>query len=101
MTKNPVVNALSAAAYIFLVVSIMTAVTKPLTQKPDGFFAPIVMLFLLTLSVAVMAYLFFYQPMLLFIEGKKQAAANLFIKTIGIFAVLTLVVLILLFYGVL
>ena len=99
MTKNPFINALSASAYIILVVSVMTFVTQPLRNKPDTFFAPITMLFVLTLSVAVMAYLFFYQPLLLFIEGKKKEAVNLFVKTVGIFAAITVVVLILLFSG--
>jgi len=99
MTKNPFINALSASAYIILVVSVMTFVTQPLRNKPDTFFAPITMLFVLTLSVAVMAYLFFYQPLLLFIEGKKKEAVDLFVKTGGIFAAITAVVLILLFSG--
>jgi hypothetical protein len=100
MSKNPIVNALSASAYIFFVVSVMTFVTQPLRNKPDTFFAPITALFVLTLSVAVMAFLFFYQPLQLFIEGKKKEAVNLFIKTVGIFAAITAVVLILLFSGI-
>ncbi len=99
MSKNPFINALCASAYIILIVSVMTFVTQPLRNKPDTFFAPITVLFVLTLSVAVMAYLFFYQPLLLFIEGKKKEAVNLFVKTVGIFAVFTAVVLILLFSG--
>lgn len=99
MSKNPLINALSASAYIILIVSVMTFVTQPLRNKPDTFFAPITVLFVLTLSVAVMAFLFFYQPLLLFIEGKKKEAVNLFIKTVGIFAAFTVVVLILLFSG--
>lgn len=75
----------------------MTFVTQPLKNKPDTFFAPIVMLSLLTLSVAVMAFLFFYQPLNLLIDGKKKEAVNLFVKTVGIFAALTAVALILLF----
>ncbi len=96
MTKNPLINALSASAYIILVVTVMTMVTQPMNNKPDTIFAPITMLFLLTLSVTVMAYLFFYQPLLMFIEGKKKEAINLFIKTVGIFAACTLVALVLL-----
>jgi len=99
MTKNPFVNALCASTYIILVVSVMNFVTQPLKNKPDTFFAPITVLFVLTLSVAVMAYLFFYQPLLLFIEGKKKEAVDLFIKTVAIFALITCVVLILLFSG--
>lgn len=99
MSRNPVVNALSASAYIFIVVSVMNFVTQPLRNKPDTFFAPVTVLFVLTLSVSVMAYLFFYQPLLLFIEGKKKEAVNLFVKTVGIFAAVTALVLILLFSG--
>jgi hypothetical protein len=100
MSKNPIINALSASAYIFLGVTVMTFVTQSLKNKPDNtFFAPIVVLSLLTLSVAIMAFLFFYQPLQLFIEGKKKEAVNLFVKTVGIFAAITAVVLILLFSG--
>lgn len=100
MTKNPITNALSASAYIILVVSVMTFVTQPLKNKPDTFFAPIVVLSMLTLSVTVMAFLFFYQPLQLFIEGKKKEAVNLFVKTVGFFATITVIVLILLFSGI-
>lgn len=99
MTKNPLINALSASAYIILVITVMTFVTKPLQNKPDTFFTPIVFLSLLTLSVAVMAFLFFYQPIVLLIDGKKKEAVNLFAKTIGIFAVITIIALILLSSG--
>ena len=99
MSKNPLINALSASVYIILVVSVMTFMTQPLRNKPDTFFAPITVLFILTLSVAIMAYLFFYQPVMFFIEGKKKAAVDLFVKTVGIFAIITVVVLILLFSG--
>lgn len=99
MSKNPLINALAASAYIVLVVTVMTFGTQPLRNKPDTFLAPITMLFVLTLSVAVMAFLFFYQPLLLFIEGKKKAAVDLFAKTVGIFAAITLIVLTLLFSG--
>jgi len=99
MTKNPLINALSASVYIILGVTIMTFVTRPLQNQPDTFFAPVVFLSLLTLSVAVMAFLFFYSPLMLFIEGQKKEAVNLFVKTVGIFAVFTAVALILLFSG--
>lgn len=99
MSRNPIINALSASTYIVLGVTIMTFISQTLKNKPDTFFAPVAFLSLLTLSVAVMAFLFFYQPLLLFIEGKKKVAVDLFIKTVGIFAVFTVVALILLFSG--
>jgi hypothetical protein len=100
MSRNPFINAISASAYIVLGVTIMSYVSQTLRDKPDTFFAPIVFLSLLTLSVAVMAFLFFYQPLLLLIDGKKKEAVNLFIKTVGIFAAITALSLILLFSGV-
>lgn len=99
MSKNPIINALSALAYIILVVAVMTFVTQPLKNKPDTFFAPITALSVLTLSAAVMAFLFFYQPLLLFIDGKKKEAVSLFIRTVGAFAILTSIILILLSSG--
>lgn len=99
MTKNPVVNALTASVYIVLVVSVMNFVTQPLRDKPDTFLAPITVLFVLTLSTAIMAFLFFYQPLLFLIEGRKREAINLFVKTVGVFGVITVIVLILLFSG--
>lgn len=101
MVKNPLINALGAASYIFSVVIVMNWVTEPLRDKPDTFFAPIAALFVLTLSAAVMAYLFFYQPVLLLIEGKKKESVSYFVKTVGIFGSVTGVVLFLLFLGIL
>jgi hypothetical protein len=99
MTKNPIVNALGASAYIFLVVAVMNFVTGPMKNKPDSFFAPIMLLFVLTLSVAVMAYLFFYQPFVLYFDNKKKEALDLFLKTILIFGMITLIFLLVLYFG--
>lgn len=98
MSKNPIINALGASADIGLIVSIMTFLQTQ-RDKPDTIFAPVIFLSLLTLSVAVMAYLFFSQPLQLFVEGKKKEAVKLFVQTVCIFAVLPAVVLILLFSG--
>jgi uncharacterized membrane protein YidH (DUF202 family) len=100
MSKNPIVNALSAAGYIGLVVSVLNFISLTQSNKPDTAFAPVVFLSMLTLSVTVMAILFFYQPLQLFTEGKKKEAVNLFVKTVGVFAAFTAVVLLLLFSGV-
>ncbi|AKM81280.1 MAG: hypothetical protein UT13_C0001G0319 [Candidatus Pacebacteria bacterium GW2011_GWF2_38_9] len=99
MSKNPLINALSASAYIVLVVLIMNFLSSNLRDKPDTFGAPLIFLLMFTLSAAVMGYLFLYQPFQLFIEGKKKEAVSLFVKTMGIFAAFTAVVLILLLSG--
>jgi hypothetical protein len=99
MSKNPIINALSASLYIIFIVTVMNWITQPLKNKPDTFFAPVTMLSVLTLSVVVMAFLFFYQPLQLFIEGKKKEAIKFFIKTVIMFAIFTALTLILLFSG--
>lgn len=45
------------------------------------------------LSAAAMAFLFFYQPVLRLVEGKKAEALSYFLKTLGIFDAITLIVL--------
>jgi len=50
----------------------MTFVTQPLKNKPDTFFAPVMMLFVLTLSAAVMAFLFFLSASVVFGGGKEK-----------------------------
>jgi hypothetical protein len=72
------------------------------TQKmshEDSVIAPIAALSLFTLSAAVMGYIFFYQPLQLFLEGKKKAGVDLFVRTTMIFAGVTVVILIILFSG--
>jgi hypothetical protein len=100
MTKNPFLNALSASVYIVVVVSVMTFLSQTQKNKPDTFLAPILALSLLTLSVAVMAYVFFYQPLQLFLDGKKKQAINLFLQTVAVFAGITVIVFVFLFLGV-
>ncbi len=96
MTKNPVLNALMAALYIGVVSSVMYF-GQPLVDPVDNVLMPITMLSLLTLSAAVMAYTFFYQPVLLYLDGQKVEAVKLGVHTIGAFAVITAIFLATLF----
>lgn len=99
MSRNPFINAFSASGYILFIAVILNLISSTRGDTPDTFFAPVAFLSLLTLSAAVMAYLFFYQPLQLLIEGKKKEAANVFFKTIGIFGAVTFIIWVLLFSG--
>jgi hypothetical protein len=99
VTKNPFLNAGAATAYIVLVVSVMFFGTQHV-KGPDTILAPLVMISLLTLSAAVMAYIFMYTPLTLYIDGKKKEAARLFLHTIGAFSVITAIFLTVLFSGI-
>lgn len=93
MTKNPLYNALAASAYIVILVSLMNFASKfQIDENIASVIMPIIMLSLFTLSAAVMGYLFCYQPLRLFLEGEKENAVKLFLKTVGIFAAITLII---------
>ncbi len=98
MSKNPVVNALAAALYIALVSSVMFFGTKHLPPANDTVLDPIAFLSLFSLSAAAMAFIFFYQPVLLFLEGQKIASVKLLVQTLGAFAVITAILLSSLFF---
>jgi Na+/serine symporter len=88
MTKNPFYNALSALIYIVLIVLGMTAISGVQGELGE-IIMPIIMLSLFTLSAAVMAYIFGYQPLQLFLDDKRKEAVSLFLKSVGIFGLLT------------
>ncbi len=100
MTKNPLLNALSAAFYIAAIGLLMDWGTKRVAPV-DNVLAPIAMISLFTLSAAAMGYVFLYTPGMLYMDGKKKAAVNLFLQTIWIFGIITAVALGLLFSGIL
>lgn len=89
MLKKPFYHATLAAGYIVLIVNVLGYVMKPF-EGPDPetgtLLVPMTMLGLFTLSAAVMAYLFGYQPIALYIDGKKQEAFRFFVHTLSFFA---------------
>lgn len=89
MINSPYLNALFASAYITLIANALYFTTG-LDGVEPSVLVPIVMLSLLVFSVALMAYLFFFQPLRLFMDGRKEESAVFFLKTIASFAVLTL-----------
>lgn len=99
MTKNPLVNALTASGYIIFVSAFMSWGTR-FAPKEDTIFAPIAIISLFTLSAAVMGYVFLYQPAILYFDGKKKQGAKLLLQTIGSFGLLTLIAILLMFSGV-
>ena len=97
MTKNPFINAFGASAYIAIVASFLYYAPKAIGES-DSFLAPIAMMSLLTLSAAMMGYIFFYQPMRQYLDGNKQEAVRLFFTSIGTFAALTVLLVALLMF---
>jgi len=88
MSKNPLVNALVASAYITALVSVVFNAPKT-TPFENTIMAPIIFLSVFVLSAAVMGFLFVYQPLRLFFENKQQEAVKLFLLTVASFAGIT------------
>ncbi len=93
MTKNPFLNAIAASAYIVAIILLISSLE--VLAGPDGekesILIPMAMLSLLVLSVATMSYLFFFQPVQMYLDGNKKEAAALFTKTLFAFAGITAV----------
>lgn len=87
MTRNPILNAGTAALYIGALVSgIFYAPHLFGDGDQFGIVIPIVMLSLFVLSAAVMGTLFLLHPLLLCFEGNPRGGARLFLQTVGSFA---------------
>ena len=86
MTKNPIINALAAVLYISFVASIVFYVPNTFDQV-HSIVVPIAFLSLFVFSAASMGYIFMYNPLQLILEGEKKKGIDLFIKTLGAFAV--------------
>ncbi len=87
MTTKPFYNSVFAMAYIVVIVSLLSF-AQHFAAGPDNMLMPIGMLSMLVLSAAVMAYIFFYQPVLMLIEGKREQAVTFFMKTVAYFAII-------------
>ena len=99
MTKNPLINAVSATLYI-VIISFVMFYGGRFIPSDKSIFGPITVLSLFSLSAAIMGYVFLYQPGVLFMENKRKEAVGLFLKTVGIFAGLTFVMLLIFFWGI-
>jgi hypothetical protein len=100
MTRNPILNALAASLYIVVVGLVMFYGPRMAGRaNTPSVIVPIAVISLFTLSAAVMGYVFLYQPLQLFLEGDKRSAVSLFLRTVAVFAGITLLLLAALFSG--
>src|SRR3989344_7894488 len=92
MTQNPLYNAVLAAGYIVLVALIMNYAHQ-VNVPEQGILIPVTVLSLFVLSAAVMGFIFLYQPVQMYLDGQKKEAVDLFLKTLGVFACITVALL--------
>lgn len=89
MLKNPYINALIAGGYIVLLVLTVSS-SQSFVPVEESILFPMIMLSVLVLSAALMAILFFYEPVRLLLEGQKEEALKFFGKTLSTFALFVL-----------
>ncbi len=82
--KKPIVYALTATAYIVLIVSIANF-TSHFNLK-ESILMPMTAIGVFVLSAAVMGFLFLSEPLTLYLDGQKKEAVLFFGKTVGFFA---------------
>lgn len=92
MCWNPYLNAVVAVAYIWGIGFLIHYISSLHRDTPDNLTGSIAAISLMVFSAAVMAFLFFYRPVVLLIENKKDEAFLFFLKTLGTFGVLTFLV---------
>ena len=97
MTKSPYINASAAALYISAVVLLISSFEH--FDGPETLVIPMAMISLLVLSVLAMGFIFFFQPVQMYLDGDKKGAAQLFIKEAATFAVITIALLGVLIYS--
>ena len=85
MTKNPYLNAVYAGLYIALIVLLINSFQK-FAPVEDGILIPMTMLSLFVFSASVMGLLFLYKPLTMYLDGLKKEALSFFLKTLGTFA---------------
>lgn len=71
---------------ISIIVTLLFNASIYVKDSDLGMMAPVIFLSLLVISVALMGYLFFYQPVRLLVEHKAEEAGKLLLSTIASFA---------------
>ncbi len=92
MKPNPYLHAFGAVAYIGSIALLINFLSTTRQNTPDTVLDGVLALSLLVFSVAVMAFLFFYCPVVLLVENRKPEAIQFFLKTLGTFGGILLVV---------
>lgn len=90
--KYATINSLGTALYI-VIIALFLNVGGQVFPKEDTALTPVVMLMLFVFSAAITGSLVFGRPILWYLDNKKKQAIFLLIYTLGIFLLITIIVL--------
>jgi hypothetical protein len=91
MRWNPIINAFAAALYIWGIGLLVHHIASLHHDTPDNLAGSVTAISLVVFSAAVMGFLFFYRPVMLLVEQKKAEAISFFLKMLGVFGLITIV----------
>ncbi len=93
LIKRGFVHAAGVGVYVFLIAWVFRSLSG--RNLPENILAPMIMLMLLVLSVAVVGMLIFARPVTMYLDGQKKEAVWTIVYTLiwlAIFVVATLLV---------
>lgn len=93
--KRAFIDSVGTFVYIVLVISLIFSL-QSFPEAEDIIIIPIAMLLLFVCSAAITGFLVFGKPVMLYIDGKKRDAVLLLGYTLGILALITIIMFILL-----
>ncbi|MBS3072413.1 hypothetical protein J4477_01100 [Candidatus Pacearchaeota archaeon] len=86
------INAFATALYVILIASFMYIGNQGIFPVTPSIFVPIAMLMLFVFSAALTGSLVLGKPLMLYLDGKKKEAVLLFISTLLIIFLITIVI---------
>lgn len=91
--KHALLKAILTALYVMIIGSLMYLANNNTSDPGPNILVPIAMLMLLVFSVALIGWLMFGKPIMLYLDKKKKEAISLLTYTLLFFMLLTLIVL--------
>ena len=91
MKWNPYINGIAAVAYVWGLGLLINHISSLHHDTPDNITGTITAFSLFIFTGAVLAFLFFYRPVMLLIERRPHEALIFFLKTLGLFGITTII----------
>ena len=92
LIKRAFINAFGVIAYISVFAFAINNLEKLFESKQDTWLSPVLFLSVFIVSACVTGSLVLLKPILLYIEGQKKEAVNLFLYTIGFIALMAIII---------
>ncbi len=90
--KRAIIDSIGTAAYIILIASFIYFLKSSFSDQKDTIITTVSALLLFVCSAAITGFLVFGKPIMLYVDGKKREAISLLGYTIGMLALITIII---------